>query len=349
MMANSPRLNWVDTGRGIAILLVPLFHATSWLRSVGVDVGDWPMINDILSSLRMPMFFALSGLFAGKWLTASWSLLLREKILLFVWVFLLWEVIGTATFMLGQVSAGVGVNVMGQIEALVISPVLPRFELWFIWALMLFFVVAKLIRRVPAHVQLVAAAIVSATALTLWPTYTTGWTGSAKYVFFFLAGIYLRKHLVAFGSSRSRALLGLVFIAWVPLSVGMVVFGLRSIPGLYFANCLLGVLAGIALSRGLIRVTWLGSIGKRTLPIYLAHTPIIIVLCFVIAFPAFATIVQSVHPVLPPLVATVAITGALALHNTCRRRQWMWPYEPPGGLYRAYDRVATRVGGAGSS
>lgn len=343
------RLDWVDAGRGIAILLVPLFHATSWLRSVGIEVGVWPMVNDILSSLRMPMFFALSGLFAAKWLTAPWSRLLREKVLLFAWVFLLWELVGTLTFMLGQVSSGVGVNFLGQIEALVISPVLPRFELWFIWALMLFFVGAKAIRRVPVRYQLVAAAIISATALTLWPTYTTGWTGAAKYVFFFLGGIYLKNYLVSFGSSTSRVPLAVAFTVWVPLSIGLVVFDLRAVPGLYFVNCLVGVLAGIALSRALVRVGSLRAIGQRTLPIYLAHTPIIILLCFILALPAFATIVQGVHAVLPPVIAVLAIAGSLALYNACRRRQRMWPYEPPGVLYRAYDRVTTRSAGEGSS
>lgn len=336
------RLDWVDTGRGVAILLVPLFHATSWLRSVGIDVGDWPVVNDILSSLRMPMFFALAGLFAGKWLQASWSRLLREKVLLFAWVFLLWEVIGTATFILGQLSSGVGVNVLGQIEALIVSPVLPRFELWFIWALMMFFVLAKSIRRIPPRYQLILSALVSATALTLWPTYTTGWTGAAKYVFFFLAGIYLKSILVSFGSSRNIIILSAPLIVWVPLSVGAVLLGVRSVPGLYFANCVVGVFAGIVLSRILSKAAWLRAVGQRTLPIYLAHTPLIILMCFVLTLPAFESAVQNVAVVLPPMVAAFSIAGSLGLYLLFRRRGWMWAYEPPRALYRAYDRVAVR-------
>lgn len=340
--APSNRVPWVDTGRGIAILLVPLYHATNWLLGVGLNIDYWHDINDVLASLRMPLFFALSGLFAPKWLLVNWRTLFRSKILLFAWVFLVWELIGTVVFMLGQVTTGKGVNVLGSIEALLISPVLPRFELWFIWALMLFFIVAKATRRIDPRIQLVAVGVMSLVALTIWPTVTTGWTGSAKYYFFFLAGIYLRNQLLRFGAVRSHTLLAGVIALWAVLSITFAVLDIRGVPGLYFVNCVAGVFGGIALSRVLGRVNLLSRIGKQTLPIYLAHTPIIIVLSFVLSLPVIFPWVNAIAPVVPLLVAPLAIYLALALYHLCRTRDVMFLYEPPAKLGKVVDRIGRR-------
>jgi uncharacterized membrane protein YcfT len=105
------RLQWVDAGRGISILLVVLYHSTNWLIVAGVHVEGWVEVNRALATLRMPLFFAISGLFAGKWLVASWADLWTTKLRLFIWVFLLWEVIGTVFFIVGLRLQGHGLGV----------------------------------------------------------------------------------------------------------------------------------------------------------------------------------------------------------------------------------------------
>src|SRR3954454_25108252 len=95
------RVTWVDTGRGIAITLVALFHATNWLLGAGAHVQGWSQANLVMSSLRMPLFFTLAGLFAGKWVRGAWGPLWRVKVRLYLWVFLLWGAIGSLTFYIG--------------------------------------------------------------------------------------------------------------------------------------------------------------------------------------------------------------------------------------------------------
>jgi hypothetical protein len=113
--ATRSRLAWVDTGRGVAISLVALYHAGNWLGGTDLDVGPWQDVSTVLSSLRMPLFFVLAGLFAPKWLEAGWRWLLRWKVLLFWWVFVVWETIGTFAFPLGLAAADKPIGVTGLI------------------------------------------------------------------------------------------------------------------------------------------------------------------------------------------------------------------------------------------
>lgn len=332
------RLQWVDTGRGLAILLVALYHAARWLSRAGFDTAGWQVANEVISSLRMPLFFCLAGLFAGKWLHATWRELVRAKVALFVWVFLVWETIGSAAFVLGTASDGRRVNLLDTGISLLISPLVPKLELWFIWALTLFFVFAKLTRSVPVWVQLAVTAALSAVALTLWINTTTGATGSAKYYFFFLAGIYLRSHILTFGASRSRTLLVATFLTWAVVSTGLSLLGWRDVFGLYFLNCLLGVAGGIAVSRALVRLGLLHRIGTQTLPIYLAHTPLIIVISFVLSRTGLPHLARP-DLLATPVTAVVAVTLALVLYSWCSRSPLRYLYEPPLHLLDRRVRV----------
>ncbi len=331
--ASNERVPWVDTGRGIAILLVPVYHATNWLIGTGLDITYWIQINNVLATLRMPLFFTLAGLFAPKWLAVDWGTLLRSKLLLFAWVFAVWEIIGSFVFLLGQAATGTAINLLGSAEALLMSPVLPRFELWFIWALMLFFVIAKATRRLDVRLQLVLAASIAVVGLTLWATKTTGWTGSAKYYFFFLSGIYLRVPILRFGRNGNILLLSAVVLMWLIASVALVFFDAHDVVGLYFLDCVLGVLAGIVLSRALARVKLLGRIGQQTLPIYLAHTPIIIIFSAIVG--RFLLVpADVVAPIVPPVIAWLAVYLSLQLYHFSVRHSIRFLYEPPARVER---------------
>lgn len=323
------RVPWIDTGRGIAIVLVALFHATNWLFDAGFDLQVWKDVNETLSSLRMPLFFTLSGVFAPKWVHAAWRALWRSKLSLFLWVFLLWETIGSAVFLLGLQMKDVGFSIPRTVLALAISPVQPRFELWFIWALALFFVVAKLTARVPRAVQLGVSAAVAMVALAGVFDVNVGWNGFAKYYFFFLAGIYLKPVVIRFGEVSRWWLLALVLAGWAAISAALVLLDLRGIVGLYFLNCVAGVFGGVVLSRLLQRVTLLRHLGRNTLPIYLTHTPLILLICPVLALPAVFDVVRPAELALPALLAATVIALSLGIHRWVGGSPLRLLYEPP--------------------
>lgn len=54
--ATSNRVDWIDTAKGICILLVVLHHCSNILRA------PYPLMRDVMT-FRMPLYFILSGLF----------------------------------------------------------------------------------------------------------------------------------------------------------------------------------------------------------------------------------------------------------------------------------------------
>lgn len=342
MSASSQRLHWVDSGRGIAITLVALFHSTNWIAGTGLPVSGWSELNAALSSLRMPMFFVLSGLFAAKWVAGAWRDVFTLKVLLFAWVLALWSAIGMVVQVSGLLAAGHPINYRAAVRDVLLCFVNPPFELWFIWALALFFVLAKLTRRVPPVAQLVVSALVSAAALTVWLTTTTtmGPIGSAKYYFFFLAGIYAKRIVVGFAASPLWVRGG-VFAFWAVLSAVLYLWEIRAFPGAYFVNCVVGVFAGVALATWLSSARRLRALGQRTLPVYLAHTPVAILLSIVLLLtPGLVTLLTPVSWMVPPLVAAIAIAVSLLVNRAASRSWLKYLYEAPGFVVRLGSRRA---------
>ena len=54
-----PRLKWVDTAKGICILLVILYHTTEHIMDMS------PAIRDMLRATRMPLYYTIAGLFVS--------------------------------------------------------------------------------------------------------------------------------------------------------------------------------------------------------------------------------------------------------------------------------------------
>lgn len=309
----STRLGWVDAGRGLAILLVVLYHSAQWATAAGIDSEGWRTFNDVVATLRMPLFFTLAGLFAGKWARASWRDLWAAKLSLFLWVFVVWSVIDSFAVILGLIMQGERGNYLVQVASTAMAPIAPRFELWFIWALAIFFVLVKLAAPVPPWLQLAVTGAASFLALPMLDLGNVGWNGIAKYLFFFLLGLYGRERILGFAEGlRIRTGIPLVAV-WASFAAAGAFFGWNALPGFYFATAVLGVAAGIAISLVLARITRLGRIGSKTLPVYLTHTSIVLVVYWVIwtATPTRAS--PMISWLVPPTVAAIAIVSSLAL------------------------------------
>lgn len=309
-------VRWADAGKGLAICLVVLVHTCNWLLAAGLGVPTWDSINEGFVTLRMPLFFLISGLFAGKWIHGSWHSLLTDKLLFLYWIFLLWSLIGSLFSLAGLAIQDSGTTTSTSfLGGLALSFIRPRFELWFIWALALFFVLAKLLTKWPLHLQLVLAAAASFIWQSGLISINIGWDGAAKNYLFFLVGAACRNGIFsAVDKTPLAARVGLI-VLWGSVSVCTVAWDGGDILGLRFAHSLLGVAAGIALATLLVEVKWLRNLGRRTLPIYLAHTPIAILFALATSFGLFDFLPASVRAVMPIPVAAAAIVLSLAFHR----------------------------------
>lgn len=336
----SARLAWPDAARGLAIALVVLYHATNWTWSTAYEVGVLREINETLRSLRMPLFFAVSGMFAAKWVAAPWSRLGRGKLLFFAWVFVLWEPISLVVRLLTGYYQVADADWGTLAQQLTWSLLVPRSELWFIWTLAAFFVIARALRRVPAPVQLLVAACVSGWALAGWEPESLAWRGTAQFVVFFLGGLHLRPLLLRFAERVTWYWAVLAVAFWFGVQLLVRELEVTDVPGLYLLACLAGMPAGIAVSvlasripgaRFLPRSLGLEWIGSRTLPVFVTHTSVILgLLCALWRNAVWIPEPQSQW--MPVLFTVVALVVGLGLGGLAPRIGAGWLFAPPRWL-----------------
>ena len=93
------RIDWVDAAKGMSILLVVLHHVVILSEPHGLVPGPVSALNTALASLRMPLFFLASGLFAAAPLAASWRTLLHKRVAFFLYLFVLWTLLQSVVFL----------------------------------------------------------------------------------------------------------------------------------------------------------------------------------------------------------------------------------------------------------
>jgi uncharacterized membrane protein YcfT len=334
------RLDWVDAARGISIALIVLMHARLVLNGIGIDAGALTVVDDVAGHLRIPLFFAASGLLAARWATASWRELFRGRLSLLLWVFIVWQPV-VLTYKLAEwwlLRDQLDERWAWQIGQLLLSPVRPVGELWFLWALCVFLVLSRLTGRVPVALRVGIPAAVS----FVWTAFVepelgseirevlgAGWGGVAKYYVFFVAAATFSGRIRALFSAVPRWVAALVFLGWLTLTILAIESGIevRWVRFLLFAG---GAAAGFALGRVLSPIAPLRALGRNTLPVYVAHLAIIVGTAVVLNALALAPVLDVAPVVAVAGVAVLAIILALLLHRALERtRAGRLMYAPP--------------------
>jgi uncharacterized membrane protein YcfT len=339
------RLDWIDAARAVSITLIVLMHARVVFSGMGVTASDIWWIDDVAGHLRIPLFFAASGLFAARWSTASWGSLFRGRLALLVWVFLVWQPVVLAYkiaewWLLRDVLAE---HWSWQLTQFFLSPVRPVGELWFLWALVVFLILAKLTARVPAVLRVGVPAVASfvwtafiepAMGLEWSELLGSGWGGVVKYYVFFVAAATFSSRIRAFFTATPRWAAALIFLVWLALTVLAIESGIE-IRWVRFPLFVLGAAAGFALGRLLAPLRPVAALGRNTLPVYVAHLPIIVALAILARAGGALGVLDAVPAVTVLAVAAVAIAGALALHRMLRPTRFgRFAYEPPAWFSR---------------
>lgn len=344
--SSAPRLRWVDVAKALAIVLVALHHsvvfagAAGWLPPLAVE------LNAQIGAVRMPLFFLAAGLFAHSALTRPWPVVLRRRVAFFAYLYLLWTLV---RFILFQVVPDVRpAGLDGDLTALVVSPVLPGTGLWFIYALILFSVLAKLTLRVPLWLQLGGAAAASASfGSGLVAVDSFAWRNMFMYYVFFLVGMHFRRTIVELvGRTRPWHVLVLA-LCTVAALYGVRAVGARSIPGTWLLVSCVAVAFGLAASSQLDRTRLadrLSHVGRNTLPVYLIHVPVVALLVA-----GVERLLEPAGPVgagLTLLVATTVVVLSLRL-STPLERAAPWLFALPMWIDRVLPRpLVVDVAGA---
>ncbi len=270
------RIAWVDTAKGVCIVLVVMMHAT---LGIGQIVGETGFLHHVVAfakPFRMPDFFLISGLFLARVIDRDWRSYGDKRILHFVYFYLLWLVI-QSIFKFEHVADG---SLGGLMRHLAVSLVEPYSTLWFVYILAVFSVVSKLLKGVPPLVLLAGAALLEiAPVETSWNLFNEF---CDRYVYF-VAGWLLAPRIFQLAAAAvaargtTMALLGV----WAVLN-GLFVFTpspvgsfatVADIPVLSLALGAMGSMALVTFSA-LLATTALSRpfayAGERSIAIYLA-------------------------------------------------------------------------------
>lgn len=317
------RIEWVDYAKGISIILVVLFHASS--RNLD-SIFFHPVIDDIneyFRLFRMPLFFFLSGIFISKSLRVSLKDFIKSKVMYLLYLYILWAFIKYILLDLSRYLISSDAEYLTRILTIFTSP--PA-TLWFIYALAIFFVISRIVRNFP-WIAFVLSLIPYALSIQSGEHFDLTFLDNlARYYPMFLLGHLSLEVLRKISSKVKVYHLALVVLSFY-LSGQVLGSSLDSnFVVILFMN-IFSILSGIIVSVLLTRTNhfeWLSYVGKNTLPIYVMHfIPITI----------FERIIAATYPDIPLLsISILLIAGVylpLLMKNIAVRFGFSWLFTPP--------------------
>ena len=316
--AAQTRIEWIDAARGLCVIAVVLFHVGLWhfLRfdhESSIAFTFWDTLAIGLASVRMPLLLAVSGILAaskvrsGPGTAKAWKSSLSSYYLYAVWLLVY--------ALLGLVLAGSPrpqrVDSVGNFLLQLIAPDTP---LWFIFALAVYVPLLACCRKLPPWVVLAALAAISIFTALFVDSTAGQWGKVPELAVFFAAGVYGKDLFLRIAAAPKM----LYFGAAVPAFLALM--ALPDIhPGVdqavYMLQGAAAVIALVAFISAITRyrpIAAAGSwVGRRTLGIYLLHTPLIdfLILAFHGPLSPVAPAISKSVPV--AFIYPLALTGAV--------------------------------------
>lgn len=316
------RMTWMDAMRGFAVLLVMFTHTYTMPQGLDAAFSSVAFANvaQVFQSWRMPMLVFLSGILLPRSVSKPLGTYYRGKAERILWPFLVWMVVlALAT---GRPGSLLSVEFWRG----------GAWHLWFLWVLMLCYLIGPVIRRVPALV----VAIVLFVLLLEFVSGPRHWVRPLYWGVYFFLGAASARLLPRIRTAP--AALGVIAVILMVLTVtatrtGALVVAERQ-PWSVFA-ALPGILVVLWLGPRLPRLPFLEFCGRRSMVLYVAHMPVLI-----LAVAAFRDL-AAVRPVdFYVAIASFTFLVPLALALGYRRVRWLFEF-PTAGRVRARPR--TRV------
>lgn len=314
-----PRIGWIDTARGLAVLLVVLLHAYLAAREQGGFPHLLGMVNIWLGSIRLPVLFLVSGFLSAGLLCRPLPEVARRRIWPLLWVMAVWTLVGSGVNLI------VPLYPWDEASATGIAVMLwtPQGNLWFLYALILY--------------TLMGHAVVRAHGVWRWALLAAFLTGLAAYMAlrdayfvrnfvqfypFFMAGLLLRGrlHELVRTGRRVGLLLGMTLAGLLALHMAVLPqMTERALEAGFGAA--LGIALAELLQHALPVKAALDAAGRNALPIFVGHQPFL------------ALLYALVRPVgADPVLEWLALFGGAVALSLCAARFG------PGWLYRIPSR-----------
>lgn len=304
-----------------------LYLPLDWDVSHPVEKA-WSAFNLAMTPMRIPLFFAVSGIFVASAVQRSWKSGVHGKILNPIYLYVLWITLSAGLYkLIGSRIDGFEVTSISSYLSLL---VVPTSSLWYMYALAVYFFVTKFTSKVPAAAVVLAAAVLSVAAFE--------WAGDGtparvlQNLVFFVAAARARDIFIGI-SAKANLIRSAIGVGLYALIVALYVAEIDQVLGVRTLAAFGAIWSGITIITVISRFAPIGRslqfIGQNTLPIYVVHVPLIAITAWVIGpNPAWndSLIIASIFPV---VIAAIVTGFALAIHRGLLVVHAGWLYSLP--------------------
>jgi uncharacterized membrane protein YcfT len=280
MSGQNNRLQWVDSAKGMSILLVVMMYSVFNVGQDAEGVGLFHYAIGFATPFRMPEFFLISGLFLDQVIARPWRAYTDRRVVHYFYFYALWAVI--------HIVLKVGIMSGSPLEAatgIAWAIVEPYGVLWFIYLLAAFSLVTKVFYdlRAPrwavwafgaafqmAHIQTGSYLVDQFAAYFVY--FYSGYV-FAPLIFKLVDKALAEKQLALIGLGIYAVINGLlVFSPGYAVLPTEIQLGWAGLPGVRLILALTGSLAlcvTAALLTGSKATAWLRWLGERSIVVYL--------------------------------------------------------------------------------
>jgi uncharacterized membrane protein YcfT len=318
---------WIDFAKGIAIILVVLYHSSLFLSEFDL-AGSTGRLRSVLSFLPMPIFFFIAGLTMRRMLTWSFADLWRRRLQALVYLYVLWSLIRVAFYLVVPHLRGTESSPT-DLSTIALLPIWPTSSYWFIWAMVLFTLLAWLLRKVPPKIVIPVAALVALASTTSGglDLNNVGWDRIMQNFVFFVTAIFIPHATYRFAARIRPWHVVALMAAYAGLAAATALLHLSRVPGVVLTVSIVGVAMTIALSQALNKVRVFGfvnTLGAHSFQIYLLHLFVVAIVLAIVAPVADLPALQQIATLWPWVLAAFALYASLLLFKVLRRFTWLW-------------------------
>ncbi len=266
------RIVWVDYAKAIGIILVVYGHVARGLYHAGIGIPThlYSIVDTVIYSFHMPLFFFLSGLFFYSSLKKQGGRnLLSSKVDTLIYPYLIWSMLQ------GSLEALLSDYTNGKVTYIKVLSLLwsPLAQFWFLYALFFVYLLAIILFSMNAK-RLVIPVLLLSILVYLYPRVLPDlliFKFISHYFIYFSLGIAFSLHFTGDEISKSWAVLVSAFAFVLSQSICLV-YGLNS-TGAHLILSLVGIIFVISLSAWTSKFNYkmLILVGSASLTIYLMH------------------------------------------------------------------------------